>query len=332
MAALPQMIRTLSQPDPLKAEVILTTSPLPTLQSPNDHLIRVHATSPCAGELTWPTFAGEYFGDEIVPCYDLSGVVVEAPSDSPFPAGTEVWGRTAVSHPGNAREYTIAYTSELAVRPKSLDAIEAASVPLSAITAVQALFDRGGIAGFDAGKAGRKANASKRILVIGASGGVGIWMLQLAREAGVGGIVAVCGTSSVELVKTLGATEIVDYKAQSLDQWVAQDEARKVDLVIDCRGGQSLAQSWNCVKDGGKLLSIVEPPEGRKPEGCQAKDITHYFFIMEPRGPDLANVGRLLAEGKMQMVVDSTFTLDEYKEAFRRLDSGSTKGKVMIKI
>lgn len=255
---------------------------------------------------------------------------MQAPANSPFPVGSEIWGRTAVSHSGNARDYTVAYTEELAFRPKSLDPVEAASVPLSAITAVQALFDQGGLAGFDAGEQGRKANAAKRILVIAASGGVGVWLLQLAREAGVGGIVGVCGTPNVDLVKELGATEVVDYKKQSLDDWIAEDEGRKVDLVIDCKGGESLAQSWNCVKDGGKILSIVEPTEPRKPEGCNAKDVTNYFFIMEPRGTDLLHVGRLFEEGKARMVIDSVFPLDDYQKVFEKL--GRSTGKILIKL
>ncbi|KAK6523820.1 hypothetical protein TWF281_001788 [Arthrobotrys megalospora] len=335
MSALPSTIRTLSQPDPNKTEVILTTVPLPTITpDSNEHLIRVHATSPCSGELRWPSFALSYYGKDpkIVPGYDLSGTVVQAPANSPFPAGSEIWGRTAVSHSGNAREYTVAYTEEFALRPKLLNPVEAASVPLSAMTAFQALFDQGGLAGLDAGEEGRKANASKRILVIAASGGVGIWLLQLAREAGVGGIVGVCGTSNVDLVKELGATEVVDYRKQSLNEWIAEDGSRKVDLVIDCKGGESLAQAWNCVKDGGKILSIVEPTEPRKPAGCTAKDVANYFFIMEPRGSDLLHVGRLFEEGKVRMLIDSVFSLEDYQKAFDRVDSGRSTGKVIIKL
>ncbi|KAF3929358.1 Zeta-crystallin [Dactylella cylindrospora] len=332
MASLPKTMRSLSQPEPLTASVILTTTPVPQPKTPTEHLIRVHATSPCAGELRWPTFAGPMFGDEIVPCYDLSGTVVSAPEGSPFPAGSEIWGRTAVSHPGNAREYTIAYTEELAHRPRSLDPVTAASVPLSAITAVQALFDQGGIAGFGVPEdERRKVNAGKRILVIAASGGVGVWLLQLAREAGVGGIVGVCGTSNVDLVKSLGATEVIDYKKQNMDAWAAENESKKVDLIIDCKGGQSLTQAWSCITDGGKLLSIVEPPEGRKPSDSKAKDVANYFFIMEPRGSDLLDVGRLFNEGKMQTVVDSVFALEDYQKAFDKLDGGHATGKILIK-
>ncbi|PGH00558.1 hypothetical protein AJ80_09164 [Polytolypa hystricis UAMH7299] len=332
--ALPSTIRTLRQPEPLKQQVILTTAPLPTLTpgSTTEHLIRVHATSPCKNELRWPQFAPDSMAKEIVPCYDLSGTVVIAPADSPFPAGTEVWGRTDASHSGNAREYTISYTSELALRPKSIDPITAASVPLSAITAVQSLFDHGGLARLDAGEEGRKANASKRILIIAASGSVGIWLVQLAREAGVGGIVGVCGTKNVDFVRQLGATDVIDYTEQSIKQWIDADPTsnRKVDLVIDCQGGESLAQAWYTVKDHGTLLSICEPTEPRKPKDCGVEDVKNYFFIMAPRGEDLGDVSRLLEEGKVRTLVDSVFKIEEYEKVFERVEGGKARGKVLI--
>ncbi|PGG97989.1 hypothetical protein GX51_07031, partial [Blastomyces parvus] len=189
---LPPTIRSLHQPDPLKPEITLRTTAPPTLppSSPTDHLVRVHATSPCAGELTWPAWNPHLFSAEIVPCYDLSGTVVQAPPDSPFPPGTPVWARTHVGRAGNAREYTVVPTGELARRPAAgVDEITAASVPLSAETAVQALFERGGLRGLGEGEGGRAANKGKTVLVTAASGGVGVWLVQLAREAGVGGIV-----------------------------------------------------------------------------------------------------------------------------------------------
>ncbi|KAL2374221.1 zinc-binding dehydrogenase [Blastomyces gilchristii SLH14081] len=330
---LPTTIRSLHQPDPLKPEITLKSTPPPTLtpSSPTDHLIRVHATSPCAGELTWPAWNPDLFSAEIVPCYDLSGTVVQAPPNSPFPPGTPVWGRTNVKRPGNAREYTIAPTEELARRPAVVDEITAASVPLSAETAVQALFTRGGLSGLGEGEGGRERNKGKKVLVTAASGGVGVWLLQLAREAGVGGIVAVCGSGNVEMVKELGATEVIDYTKMSVKDWAEREgEGGKVNLVIDCKGGKSLGQCWSAVKDGGAIISICEPPEGQKPEGCAANDVRNEFFIMEPRGDDLLEVGRLFEEGKVKAVVDSVWKLEEYKQAFEKLDQGHSKGKILL--
>ncbi|EEH09749.1 alcohol dehydrogenase [Histoplasma capsulatum G186AR] len=330
---LPPSIRSLHQPDPLKPEITLRTTAPPALDrsSSTEHLIRVHATSPCAGELTWPAWNPHLFSAEIVPCYDLSGTVVQAPANSPFPPGTPVWGRTNVKRPGNAREYTIAPTEELARRPANVDAISAASVPLSAETAVQALFIRGGLAGLGEGETGRERNRGKKVLVTAASGGVGVWLLQLAREAGVGEIVAVCGSGNVDFVRELGATEVIDYTKSSVGEWAGRlGPGGKVDLVVDCKGGESLGQCWSAVKDGGVLLSICEPPEGRKPEGCMVEDVRNEFFIMEPRGDDLLHVGRLFDEGKVKAVVDSVWKLEEYKQAFEHLDKGHSRGKILL--
>ncbi|EEH34318.1 alcohol dehydrogenase zinc-binding domain-containing protein [Paracoccidioides lutzii Pb01] len=334
-SSIPPTIRTLSQPDPLKPDITLTTSPPPCLTPNNttEHLIRVHATSPCAGELTWPSYNPQLFSKNIVPCYDLSGTVVVAPPNSPFPPGTPIWGRTNVNHSGNAREYTVAHTQELARRPRNVDETEAASVPLSAETAVQALFEHGGFAGLGEGEAGRERNKGKRLLVTAASGGVGVWLLQLAREAGVGGIVTVCGTGNVGLVKELGATEVIDYRKTGVREWVESGEGGgKVDLVVDCKGGDSLAQCWSAVKDGGVLLSICEPPEGRRPGYCAVKDVRSEFFIMVPRGEDLADVGRLFEEGKVRAVVDSVWKLEEYRAAFEKLDEGHSRGKIILEL
>ncbi|OAX81495.1 hypothetical protein ACJ72_04167 [Emergomyces africanus] len=286
--SIPPTIRSLLQPDPLKAEITLKTTPLPTRtpSSATEHLIRSPATTSPEPSYTAPP--------------------------TPFPPGTPVWGRTNVNHAGNARDYTIAHTYELCRRPGSVDEISAASVPLSAETAVQALFTRGGLAGLGEGAAGRERNKGKKVLITAASGGVGVWLLQLAREAGVGGIVA---------------TSVGEWAAEAAGR---AGEAGKVDLVVDCKGGESLAHCWGAVKDGGVLLSICEPPEGRKPGDCVVKDVRNEFFIMEPKGDDLLEVGRLFDEGKVKTVVDSVWKLEEYKQAFEKLDTGHSRGKILL--
>ena len=216
------------------------------------------------------------------------------------------------------------------MRPRGLDAVAAAGVPLSAVTAVQALFVHGGIKGFGDGEEGRRVNSGKRLLVIAAAGGVGIWLLQLGREVGVGSVVAVCGTDNVEFVKELGATEVVDYRKQSIREWITGDKDRKVDLVVDCKGGKPLEEAWSCVMDDGILLSICEPPGNRKPDGCSARNIKSSFFIMTPSGSDLLDVGKLLEEGKVAPFVDSVWKLEDYEKAFERVENGHTRGKVIL--
>ncbi|KAI9774042.1 MAG: hypothetical protein M1839_001927 [Geoglossum umbratile] len=334
-----QTFRTLLQPDANSKTLTLTHLPPPTpAPSSDEHLIRIHATAPCNGELLWAAnFAAVVnpTGNKLlVPCFDLSGVVVSAPPNSPFPPETEVYTRTNAVRPGNAREYSIALTSELARKPKSLDWVRAASVPLSALTALQALFEHGGLADWKVEKEEReRRNGAKRVLVTAASGAVGMWMLQLAKAAGVRDLVALCGTSNVESVKSLGATEVVDYKTTNLREWVKQDEqGRKVDLAIDCVGGKTLEQCWDCVKDGAALLSISDSPEQRKPADCKAKDVKNYFFIMDPVGEQLSVVTDLLDKGICKPVVDSVWDLEQYEEAFKKLESGRARGKIILKI
>jgi len=122
-ASLPYKIRAVLQPDIQSDDLILTELPLQLAkEGTEEHLIQVYATSPCAGELTWARYYPSIMdADRVaVPCNDLSGVVITAPPNSPFQPGTEIYTRTPASRTGNAREYTIALTSELAVKPNNL--------------------------------------------------------------------------------------------------------------------------------------------------------------------------------------------------------------------
>jgi NADPH:quinone reductase-like Zn-dependent oxidoreductase len=140
----------------------------------NDHLIRVHTIALCSNELKWPIlFPAALLADnpdkQITPGYDLAGTVVTSPPNSPFQPGTEIYTRTRASRPGNCREYTIARTEEIALKPQILDWVDAATVPLSALSAWQALFEHGGVNGLDDATA-----KGKRVLVTAAAGGVGV--------------------------------------------------------------------------------------------------------------------------------------------------------------
>jgi NADPH:quinone reductase-like Zn-dependent oxidoreductase len=331
--AIPSTMRALLQPDANATALTLIRQPVPTA-TPNstEHLILVHAAAFCNGELLWAkNFPPKNpSSKQLVPCYDVAGTVVTAPSSSPFHVGDEVYARTNYERAGCAREYTIALTEELAYRPQGLSWAESASVPLSALTAWQALFVHAGLnidTGAGIGKQGERA--SKRVLVTGASGAVGMWVVQLARLVGAE-VVATCGSDNVEFVKSLGATEVVDYKTTSLKEWAHMDENDKVDVVIDCVGKGSLKDAWWCVKDGGVLMSIYQPPEQMKPADWTGSDVKNLFFIMEPNGPQLQKITDLINRGKFQVNLDSVWALEEYEEAVKRLESGRTRGKVVL--
>jgi NADPH:quinone reductase-like Zn-dependent oxidoreductase len=171
---IPTSMKTLLQPNAASKSIILTTVsvPVPTTNSA-EHLVRVHAAALTNGELLWlknfPAPPSLSQGKEPVPCYDMSGVVVKAPSDSPFQLGSEVFARTNYYRTGSGREYTICETSELAIKPKRLSFVQAATVPMSVETAYQALFVHAQL--LPIAETGAK---EKRVFVTAGSGAVGM--------------------------------------------------------------------------------------------------------------------------------------------------------------
>ena len=296
----------------------------------NDHLIHVKTTALCARELEWPALYPvaiflENPEKRVTPGYDLAGTVITAPQASPFNPGDEIYARTLPSRPGNCREYTIARTEEMALKPQKLDWARAATVPLSALTAWQALFDHAGVKGFDDPNAGRT-----KVLVVAAAGGVGVWVVQLARMAGLEVVAQIGSAKNEEFVKGLGASKTVNYKTESLREWAEKEGP--VDIVFDLLGGKTLQDAWFCVKDRGALISIVEPPEERRPGVLKNKVVKNEFFIMKPDGQQLAEISKFLDEGKCEAVVDSVWDLEDYEGAFERLNGGHANGKVVIKV
>ncbi|KAJ5825775.1 hypothetical protein N7474_002913 [Penicillium riverlandense] len=320
---LPSTVRALLQADPTSTAVTLVERPLPTPDfAKGEHLIRVYAASPCAGELLWPTFV-DTPGKEIITCDDVAGVVASAPEGSPFKVGDEVYARTSYYRPGCARDYAIVTTDELAARPRKLSWAESAAVPLSAESAWQALFKHAGVGEFDSPNW-----KGKRILVTGASGGVGTWVVQIASLIGAE-VVGTCGPANMDHVRALGATEVLNYRSTKISEW-GQSEVNKVDVVIDCIGGDSLEDAWWCLRENGIIISINQPPENRRPTELAVSGVKDLFFIMEPSGVELAEITQLIDKGKCRPVVDSVWPLEQFQNAYKRLDSGHARGKVIF--
>jgi NADPH:quinone reductase-like Zn-dependent oxidoreductase len=167
------------------------------------------------------------------------------------------------------------------------------------------------------------------VLVTAASGGVGLWVVQLAKLAGCE-VVGTCGPDNIEFVKSCGAVEVVNYRTTSLKSWVEEDESRMFDVVIDCVGRSSLEEAWWAVKDNGTLISIYQPPEQLKPKELEKKGVRNLFFIMTPNGEQLKKITGLWEEGKVRPAVDSVFKFENFEKAFERVASGHAKGKVVI--
>ncbi|KAL8791363.1 MAG: hypothetical protein Q9195_005901 [Heterodermia aff. obscurata] len=289
-----------------------TTTPTPTL-SPTQYLVRVSATSITANELTWPETLRR---PSPIPGHDLCGTVVSSPSSSDseatpaFNPGDEVIALTSFSRDGAAAEYVVAEPGELAPKPKSLSRKEAAAVPLSVLTAWQALFVHGGL----------KRSADVSVLVLGAAGGVGVMAVQLARWHGVRRLVGTCSGRNAEFVKMLGAHEVVDYSNE--------EAAGQFDVVLDCVGGLAQDGCWKNVREGGVLVSVATPlAEEKKSEYPQVQTV---FFIVEPDAKQLGMLSELFESGKMKAFVDADFALDDGAAAFELLAKGHTRGKIVL--
>ncbi|KAM0709999.1 hypothetical protein Q7P35_002361 [Cladosporium inversicolor] len=322
--AIPSTQKAILQPDKMSTSVtMISDHPIPTPDfAADEHLIRVHATAITNGELLWSRYFPLPEGSTkvLVPCNDVAGTVVAAPPSSTFQPGTEVYARSNYARTGCARDYTILAGDEMAERPQCLSWAESAAVPMSAETAWQALFVQ---AGLDA----RKGSAvGKKVFVTAASGGAGVWMVQLAKWAGAE-VIGTCSTSKMELVRSLGADVVLDYTKTDIKQWAAET-GKPADLVIDCIGGKALEDAWWVVQEGGTLLSIFQPPEEKKPARAPA-NVRNFFFVMKTNGEQLRKVTPLVEEG-MRPALDSVVPFDEYKRAFDKLASGRTKGKIVL--
>lgn len=344
MTPLPPRMRAVHQPDATSSTLILasTTVPQPT---PGHVLVRVIATAPCYSELTWAAMNPEFFpaDKEPIPGQDMAGIVVCAGnSDSRFKPGDEVFCRLDATRPGGLAEYTTALESELAHKPSFLSWIEAAATPLSALTAWQALFVHGGLdpaalLSEDPAEAAaaKERNTALRVLITAAGGSVGGFAIQFAAAAGAQAVVGVCSTGKVAGVLKLGATAVVDYHKESVAAWMAPDRGERrneFDLVLDCVGGESAADLWEAVRDGGDFISISDMPDRLRPADNTKVLRKSQFFIVQSLGMQLAKIARVMATGCVRPLVDSVYEFEDFQAAFAHLDRRSANGKIVIRV
>jgi len=313
--------------DPKNNTLRLEDLPVPQrTDNDTEHIIQVRAVALTNGELAWPEPATQ---DHPVPGYEMAGVVAVAPPESPFSRGTEVYARTGFGRPGSARSFSVATTAELGRKPSNITWEEAATVPLSALTAWQALFVHGGLAAPRSDEA-PGTNAGKRVLVTAAAGGVGQWAVQLARLAGAH-VVGTSGPGNVAFVRGLGADEALDYTAVDLVAWAAP-AGRKFDLVVDCVGGRTLEQAWLAAAPGGTVVSVALPAALKRPAEGVAPGVRDVWFIVEENRRQLDEITRLLESGRTRAAYDSVFGLADYEAAFQKVSSGHVRGKVVLRI
>ncbi|KAK7426125.1 hypothetical protein QQZ08_007435 [Neonectria magnoliae] len=272
---------------------------------------------------------------ERIPCTECAGVVVDGPGDGPFQPGDAVFFRIDAGTTGTLREYAVARAAQMARKPKTLSWTDAAATPLSALTTWQGLFEHGTLdkAAVHGDAAAREKNAKIRVLIAGAGGSVGIWAVQLAAAAGAGAIVAIAGPSMASAVRGFGASAVVDYTKQSIDAWAAEDlTVREVDLVLDCVGGATTGSCWAAIKNGGTFLSVAGQPAASKSETETKTVAKGEWFLVQGRGSDLTEVAQLVDAGRIKPLVDSVFPFETFADAFEKVESRKSNGKVVITV
>jgi NADPH:quinone reductase-like Zn-dependent oxidoreductase len=264
-------------------------------------LVRVHAAAITRDELDWPA-------DRLpaTPSYELSGVVVEVGEEVSAPrAGEAVYGLTPFDRDGVAAEYAAVPALALAPRPRSLRDAEAAALPLAGLSAWQGLFVHG------------RLKRGERVLIHGASGGVGHLATQLAHWAGAY-VIGSMGAGGGDAVRAFGADQVVDRTGSAFE-----DLIERVDLVFDTVGGDVLARSVPVVGPSGRVVSVAEKP----PDG-----VVGTYFVVEPNREQLIRLTALVDEGALRPAVDSTFPLTDALGAFQRVMSRGKSGKVVLAV
>jgi len=248
--------------------------------------------------------------------WDISGVVVAVGVGvSAFKVGDEVFGM--VNFPGHGRayaEYVAAPADQLAIKPAHTSHEEAAAATLAALTAWQGLVKHAVIKQGD------------RVLIHAAAGGVGHYAVQLAKHLGA----YVIGTSSAankDLVLSLGADEHIDYAAQPLDKATGD-----IDFVLDTIGGDNIDRSLVVMKKGGSIISIPSGLREAVVDKAREKGINGSFFMVQSSGEDMAKIAELLQSGVLRSHVSQVFPFGEMGAAHVQVESGRTRGKVVVMV
>ena len=283
---------------------------------PGEVLVRVAATGVFVNELRWNETYVTPAGSERflpIPGRDLSGVVVEVgPSVSTIIKGAEVYAMLGYSRDGAEAEYTIALPGELAPKPRTLDHVQAAVVPLSALTAWQGLFEHASLV------------AGQTILIHGGAGGVGVFVVQLAHWAGAH-VIATASSHNGDFLRELGVDEFIDYTTTRFE-----DAVHDVDFVFDTVGGDTQQRSWQVIKSGGVLVSVVSPPPPA--DATEGHGVGFVWFIVEPNREQLVQIGALIDAGKLRPIIDAVFPLAQARQAYEQAAKGHTRGKIVLRV
>ncbi len=316
----------------------LSDVPVPTLHD-DEVLVEVHAAG--VNQLDSKLRDGAFklvlpYRLPVTLGHDVAGVVTQVGAAvSRFKPGDAVYARLDDFRIGGFAEYAAVKETSLALKPRSLSMEEAASVPLVALTAWQALVEKS------------RLKAGEKVFIQAGSGGVGTFAIQLAKHLGAT-VATTTSAANAAFVKGLGADVAIDYRSQDVGE-VLRDQ----DVVLHSQDAQALAQSLRVLGRGGRLVSISGPPD---PEFARAigapafvrlamrlmsagvrrkarrADVDYAFLFMRPSGAQLAEIAALMDSGAIRPVVDRVFPFDATNDALAFVDRGRARGKVVIKV
>jgi NADPH:quinone reductase-like Zn-dependent oxidoreductase len=294
--------------------MIFETVPRPD-PGPGEVLVKVHA----AGVGPWDGWirAGRSALPQPLPLTlgsDLSGEVAALGSGvSELAVGDQVFGVTNPQFVGAYAEYAVASAAMLAKKPNSLSYVEAASVPVIAVTAWQGLFDQA------------RLEAGQTVVVHGGAGNVGAYAVQLARRARLRSI-ATAGTKDIDYVRSLGADKVLDYHTQRFE-----DEVKDADAVLDLVGGETQMRSFQVLRPGGKLISAVSQPDQDR---AKYHGVDAAFFLVEVTTERLRRIAELIDRGELKTRVGAVLPLADAREAHMMLEGRRPlpRGKIILNV
>lgn len=312
--------------------------PEPTLQA-HDVLVQVHAAG--VNPLDAKIRDGEFklllpYALPLILGNEFAGVVLRVGSQvRRFQVGDAVYGRPAAQRIGSFAERIAVHEDDIALKPKTLSMEEAASIPLVALTAWQALVERA------------QVRPGHKVFIHAGSGGVGTIAIQLAKHLGAQ-VATTTSTANVALVKQLGADVVVDYKQEDFET-----RLRDYDVVLNSLDAQTLRKSLTVLKPGGQLISISGPPDLRFAQqaglnwglqqvmrllsyGIRSKarrrGVDYSFLFMRAQGEQLREIATLIDTGVLRPVVDRVFPFASTADALAYVESGRVKGKVVLRM
>jgi NADPH:quinone reductase-like Zn-dependent oxidoreductase len=265
--------------------------------------------------------------------HDMAGTVVKVGRKATrYQVGDEVYSRVDDFRIGTFAEAIAVKESSLAPKPKTLGMEEAASIPLVALTAWQALVD---IAGLRAGQ---------KVFIQAGSGGVGTIAIQLAKHIGAY-VATTASATNADWLRSLGADQVIDYKTQDFETLL-----RDYDVVLHSQGASELAKSLNILRAGGRLVSITGPATSAEVKArwflrpvlwalargtykkARQRKVSYDFLFMHPDGAQLEKIAALIDAGHIRPVIDRVYPFTETNAAIAHVESGRAKGKVVVKV